>query len=811
MERVARHRGEGRHLLPAMLMLMAIPAHAGTLPATAAGADGWYARLATQPALETAVAGAPRMSSQPSTDDESLEELWLEATVNDQSRPTSVLVLVREAHDIWVAASDLEQWRIAVPDSEPLEHHGEAFYRLEPLGIAFELDRQRSTLDLEVPAALFADTRLEGLGRERVPLTPSSLGAFFNYDLTSTHSDGETRHSGLLEQGVFNGWGSGVNRLVARDTPPGDQPAVVRLDTQWRRDNPDSMRTLRLGDATSLGTAWSGGVRFGGLQWGSNFATRPEMVSLPLMSLAGEAALPSTVDLYVNDALRLRREVPPGPFSIDEIPMITGQGQAQLVVRDILGREQLITQPFYASGRLLRPGLKDFTVELGAIRQDYGLESNAYGQALGTATFRTGLTNWLTTELHAQVLPDQQMAGAGGSWLLPFGGVMHAAYAASEADGQQGELMTLGLQRQGWPLSVGVESQFASDDFMRLGMRQGQALPRQQHRVTSSLSSDWAGSLSLGYTAQHFDDRDDIGIVNLGYSKRLGSIGHLSLSALHDLEDGETALRAGLSIPLGRPRTRASLNVSERDDRRQGSVQIQRSLPVGSGVGYRVRTGLGDDDLHQASLGLQTDYQSYQLEASQRGNQTAGRAGVRGGVAWLGSDLFASRHIDRSFAVVQLPGFSDVQVYADNQPVARTNRHGNALVPRLRAYERNRIRIEQADLPLGAQVGSLEMQVSPYYRSGVELRFPVTLSRDAFFRILLESGEPLPAGAVVEDARGERFPVGQRGEAFVTDLESTSHLRALWQGQACEFTLDVPEIEDVFLELDDVTCHGVSL
>ncbi|MCE9662068.1 fimbria/pilus outer membrane usher protein [Halomonas sp. M5N1S17] len=739
-----------------------------------------------------------------------LEELWLEATVNDQRRPTTALALIRGDHDVWVAASDLEQWRIASPAGAPFDHHGKAFYHLESLGISFELDRRRSTLGLDVPAALFADTRLEGLRRDRVPLTPSSPGAFFNYDLSSTHSRGETRHSGLLEQGVFNGWGSGVNRLIARDTPTIDQPAVVRLDTQWRHDNPDSMRTLRLGDTTSLGTAWSGGVRFGGLQWGSNFSTRPEMVTLPLVSVAGEAALPSTVDLYVNDALRLRRDVPPGPFAIDEIPVITGQGQVKLVVRDILGREQLITQPFYSSARLLRAGLKDYSVELGAIRQDYGRESNAYGRALGTATYRTGLTDWLTTELHAQVLQDQQMAGLGGSWLLPFGGVMHAAYAASEADGRQGDLKTLGLQRQGWPLGLGVESQFASEDFMRLGMHQDQVLPRQQHRVFSSLSSGQWGSLSLSYTAQHFDDRDDIEIVNLGYSKGLGAIGHLTLSALHFMENGETALRAGLSIPLGMPRTRASLSVSERNDQRQGSMQIQRSLPIGRGFGYRVSTGLGDDDHREASLGLQNDYQTYLLEASQRHDQTASRANVRGGAAWLGGALFASRQIDGSFAVVQLPGFPDVQVYADNQPVSRTNRHGDALVPRLRAYEHNRISIEQADLPLGAQVGSLEMQVSPYYRSGVTLHFPVTQSRDAFFRILLESGEPLPPGAVVEDARGERFPVGLRGETFVTDLESSNRLRALWLGQACEFTLEVPEIEDVFLELGDVICHGVT-
>nr|WP_232230416.1 fimbria/pilus outer membrane usher protein [Halomonas sp. 1513] len=792
------------------MLLMSSPVHADTTPTQAARLADWYTRLVVQLSPEPDWAGASSAAALGIPGTGTFEELWLETTVNDQRRPTTALVLIHDGHAVWVAASDLEQWRISLPASESLDHYGEPFYPLEPLGISSELDRRRSTLDLKVPAALFADTHLGGLGRERVALTPSSPGAFFNYDLSSANSRGETRHSGLLEQGVFNGWGSGVNRLVVRAPPADDLPSIVRLDTQWRRDNPDSMRTLRLGDTTTLGTAWSGGVRFGGLQWGSNFTTRPQMITLPLQSMAGEAALPSTVDLYVNDALRLRRDVPPGPFIIDEIPMITGQGQARLVVRDVLGREQLITQSFYTSARLLQPGLSSYSVELGTVRQDYGRESNAYGRALGTATYRTGVTHWLTTELHAQVLQDQQMAGLGGSWLLPFGGVMHAAYAASEADGRQGDLTTLGLQRQGWPLSVGVESQFASADFMRLGMQQGHPLPRHQQSVFSSLSSAQLGSLSLSYTAQRFDSRDDIEIINLGYSKRLGSFGHLTLAALHFMANGETALRAGLSIPLGMPRTRASLSFSERGENRQGSMQIQRSLPVGRGVGYRVSAGLGDDDHHQASLGLQSDYQTYLLEASQRHDHTASRANVRGGAAWLGGNLFASRHIDRSFAVVQLPGFADVQVYADNQPVARTNRHGNALVPRLRAYEHNRIGIEQADLPLGAKVDSLEMQVAPYYRSGVALRFPVTHGRDALFRILLESGEPLPVGAVVENARGEHFAVGLRGEAFVTDLASTNRLRARWRGQACEFTLQVPEIEDVFLELGDVTCHGVT-
>ncbi|MEK5773154.1 fimbria/pilus outer membrane usher protein, partial [Acinetobacter variabilis] len=74
-------------------------------------------------------------------------------------------------------------------------------------------------------------------------------------------------------------------------------------------------------------------------------------------------------------------------------------------------------------------------------------------------------------------------------------------------------------------------------------------------------------------------------------------------------------------------------------------------------------------------------------------DQIAVRTNIRGGIAMVGNGLLPSRYIDSSFAVVRVPGFSDVRVYAENQQVARTNSKGDALIPRLRPYERNQISI----------------------------------------------------------------------------------------------------------------------
>ena len=116
---------------------------------------------------------------------------------------------------------------------------------------------------------------------------------------------------------------SGWIPLDARPANANGQSAI------WRRDQ----RHEQLG----------GGGALGGLQWATNFSTQPGYITFPQPGMSGEVALPSTVDLYVNDALRMSQEVPSGPFSIQDLPVTTGQGDARCCVATCLGAKQVIT------------------------------------------------------------------------------------------------------------------------------------------------------------------------------------------------------------------------------------------------------------------------------------------------------------------------------------------------------------------------------------------------------------------------------------------------------------------------------------
>ncbi|MDB9734787.1 fimbria/pilus outer membrane usher protein [Porticoccaceae bacterium] len=643
--------------------------------------------------------------------------------------------------------------------------------------------------------------------------TPASPGGFLNYDVSANHAQGQTSTSGLLELGGFAGWGTVQTRLLARDL--NGKATAVRLDTTWTRDQPLEVASLRVGDAISGTSSWGGAVRFGGVQWSTNFSTQPGFIAFPLPGVSGEAALPSTVDLYVDSALRMSREVPSGPFSIQDLPVTTGQGDARLVVRDILGREQVITQPFYATPRLLKPGLQEYSYELGFVRRNFGTDSNNYGRPLAVGTHRLGITKHFTGELHGELLGHQQTVGLGGVLMWPAAGVLSGSFAASHSDRGVGGLLELGFQRQGRYFSFGANTQLASQRFAKLGLEPEALAPRQISQMFVNLATTDYGSFRANYTQQAFRDRTGNKILSAGYSRKVGRQGNLTASVTRLLSgDAKTTFNLSFSLPLGN-RTNASINTSAQPGREQAVLQVSRGVPAGSGLGYRLAAGVGDSDRRAAEVSAQNGIGAYNLAVDQFQGQAAFRGSASGGVAFLGGSAFLSRRITDSFAVVQVPDYSGVGIYADNQLVARTDADGNALLPRLRPYQKNTVRIEQADLPLDAQIDAVQLDAVPYFRSGLLLKFPVKRSRGALLTIVLENGEPLPAGAQVQIIgdnveENEAFPTGLRGEVYLTGLAVSNRLRVTWREQSCEFMLPFPESTDPLPDLGTYICTGVE-
>ena len=740
------------------------------------------------------------------------ELVWLDVEINAQYPGTALLR--RDAQGrLWVSSDDLERWRVRPPPVPPIIERGTPYYPLDAFpGLTYAVDEAAQSIAIKAPASAFVATVIGGAHTR--PATPvrSSPGGFFNYDVVAARASGNasadrTTINGLFEAGAFNSWGTATTTFVRSNSAA--DPSVVRLDTTLTQDRPLALASVRVGDSISEAASWGGAVHFGGVQWSTDFTTQPGFVTTPLAGVRGEAVLPSTLELYIDNALNMQTTVQPGPFAINNLPLISGQGEARLVVRDILGQEQQIVTPYYSSPVLLRSGLSSFSYEVGAVRDNYGLESNDYGQGLAVGTQRYGFTDGFTGEVHGELLRDQQTAGVGGAWLAHESAVVNAAVSASHSARGGGELLQLGFSRQSRTLSFGASATLESPDYVQVGMAPGQLAPVRVLQGFVALPMPARGSLSLNYVQDDFRDQSPVHLLSSQASWPVGRNGFIGIYALKPTRGGAAPV-AGLNFiyTLG-ARNSASASLTRQNGGSQEQVQVQQNLPAGQGLGYRVAVGADTTDLWDATVAYQNEVSTYTLRSMRSQGQSVDSAESQGGVALLDGETFLTRKMDESFAVVRVGDYANVHIYADNQEVGVTDSSGTALVPRIRAYDHNPLRIEQSDLPLDVDIDSLEKDAVPYRFSGVLVKFDVKRSLGALVMLTLGDGKPVPAGATATMSGSDvEFPVGLRGEVYLTGLGNSTDVRVSWPGRSCDVKVAFVPSADAVPRLGPYVCEA---
>lgn len=743
-------------------------------------------------------------------------EAVYEIELNSVAMPEGRVVLTDGSGRLWLAQGDFAQFRLREPDVTGVVVAGRRYLPLQAVdGAHVRVDAQAQRASIELPASAFIASRESLDERSIAPDVQVARGGFLNYELVGSDIDGEREGAGAAEVGWFGRRGVLTSDMTFGDT--GASRRFVRLETTWRHDSPATLRSTRLGDSISTPGSWGTAARFGGIQWGTDFALRPDLVTTPLLSVGGSAIVPSSVDILVNGQKVGSEAVQPGPFVIDRVPAITGAGNVQLVVRDALGREQVIAAPFYSSAVLLRGGLSEYSVELGALRRRFAAASYDYGRTVASATWRRGITDWFTLEGHGEFL-DGGPRAAGVDVALQAGtfGVATLTAAGGGAAGRSGARFGIGFERSARRVSFAVRTDFFGAGFRQLAdadLDDGVVVgPRTRRRtlVQTGLSLGTAGQLTLAYAHDDLRAAANRNVITLSHSVGLGSFGYLTLVASRLRGDSNaTSAFLSLTVPLGSDRSAGLVARRERGKgvRQQAAeASLQRNAPAGRGYGYRLNAA-SDGDL-RADWILHRDALALQLEAVRVDDTDARRATLSGGVTWLGGEWHASRRVDDSFALVDLDGLAGVPVYVDNQPVTRTDARGRALLRNLRPYERNRVSVDATELPLDTWIDATATTVTPAYRSGAAIHFPVRREHGVVLRLKLPNGSFVPAGASIGIA-GRSFPVAESGTTYLALVEDSLVTTAEWSGGRCEFQVTRPRGADPLPDVGTVTCRPI--
>ncbi|HEX9139633.1 MAG TPA: fimbria/pilus outer membrane usher protein, partial [Steroidobacteraceae bacterium] len=524
-----------------------------------------------------------------------------EVILNEADSGPVLVLLQDERGALWIDADDLARLRLKRVAGQEIIHDGRQYWPLATMPrMKLRIDSGRCRVYLDAPPEDFTPTLLAAASRSELVITPAAFGAFLNYQLSEQRIDGNSTTGAFAELGIYAAPGVFTQTVAART---GDYvgSAVLRLDSAVTHDMPDRIERLILGDDISDPGSFGSALHFGGVGWGRDFALRPDVLTMPLLTANGAAVVPSTVDVLVNNQPVSSQNLAPGPFVIDRLPAISGPGEITLVVRDALGREQTVTQSFYASPQLLAPGLSQYAVNLGAVRENYALESDDYGPLLGAATYRRGLSSSLTAEFHGEYLHGGPYA-AGFNVAAGVGrfGVINITTAAGGAPGSSGTLLGASLAHQGRIFSLTAGTSVASAGYRQLEDAGSQiAQFKQRALAQAGLNLGQGGSVYAAFVAQSYFFQPSVRTATFGYNLTIHARDSLSLTLNRTTIGsgaGSEPVQSGFSvflnftIPLDERRSLSFDGTGGSDSAAPAQELYATALqnaPVGTGFGYR--------------------------------------------------------------------------------------------------------------------------------------------------------------------------------------------------------------------------------
>ncbi|WP_333667704.1 fimbria/pilus outer membrane usher protein [Acinetobacter guillouiae] len=793
----------------------------------------------------------------------SLFKLYLDLVINQYSTRQVIPVIVKGDH-YFIQQSKLDELQIKLPADALQQQTEKNLTDLDVFTLGFsgkaldwvslnqipelkyEYNSAQQYFSLDLPAS-WMPVQIRGLDSWYQPETAQSgIGLLNNYDFYTYRPENGGYSSTLFtEQRFFSPYGvlrnSGVYSKtdfksdgIGNDSTQ-DNDGYRRYDTTWQYDDPVRVLSFLAGDViTGSKNAWGSSVRLGGLQLQRNFGTRPDLITYPLPQFKGQAALPSTVDLLINGQKANSTDVQSGPFILNNVPFINGKGEAVIVTTDSVGRQVATSVPFYISNTLLKPGLLDYSVSMGQIREDYGIKNFEYGKFASSADARYGINDWFTAEGRVELSDSIQLAGLGSVLKLNRFGVLSGSATQSWADGElnqlnnnlngnknlKGNQYTLGYsynqQRFGFSLN---HTQRDQDYYDLSRLQYTDLISANSHKslvANTYFATEKSGTFGVAYIRTKSRDIENK-LMNLSWAPVLPSYlrgATVSLSANRDFVEKEWSAAFQLSVPFSKSRSTANLGYSQQSSGDYAYINYNRSAPLDGGVGVDLtrRFNENSDDFNQARVSYRNQY--FNTDVGMSGSNDYNYwFGLSGSVVLMSGNVFAANRLGESFALIDTNKVADVPVHYENSLVGRSNAKGYVFVPSVTPYYAAKYSINPIDLPSNFNATQVENRIAAKRGSGVVIGFPIKQSYAANVSLVQSNGQVIPVGAVVHRADQESSYVGMDGIAYLEDLSAENTIRVQLPDQrVCEanFSLDLKQAQQQIAVIKSVVCREVA-
>ncbi|WP_375038774.1 fimbria/pilus outer membrane usher protein [Acinetobacter sp. RW6] len=735
-------------------------------------------------------------SHQVFSSDKAYTQLFLKISIN--SNISTDLISVHQDQDgkLYIRVRDLKVLRVKIDEHTP-DSQWVCINELK--GIQFKYLENEQALNLQVPSNMLADYSVDLNGQQ---LTSPHLlkmkplnAAILNYSLYHTLTNDENVFSGSAE-GIFNSaignFSSGVLYNGSNETSYSHEK-WVRLESKWQYVDPEKIRIYTLGDFISNSSDWGSSVRLAGFQWSSAYTQRGDIVTSALPQFSGSAALPSTLDLYVNQQKIYSGLVPSGPFDIKQLPFISGN-EVTLVTTDATGQQSITKQAYYFSSKILAKGINEFSVDVGVPRYNYGLYSNDYDDAtFASGAIRYGYSNSLTLSGGAEASTDSlSNLGTGFAKNLFGFGVINADIAASQYKDENGYSALVGLEgRISKNISFNTSYRKVFDNYFDLArvsqiryLKDNQTNAEPKNYLSYSALADeifragmsynfYEGySAYLGYNQIKFSD-NSYKLVSANLSGSLNKNWGFYSSAYKDYENHKDY---GIYFALRyTPSTRINAITSISNE--SGKTTYRQEIngfndpQIGSfGWGGYVEH---DQDANQNNASVYASYRARAAYLTGRYNRIGDNDQVAvsatGSLVAAAGRVFAANEIGDGYAVVINAG-PQSQILNGGVNLGATDRTGRFLISNLRPYQLHHIYLDPSYLPLEWDVTSTNQTAFVGYRQGTLVDFGAHQVISGLVKLVDLNNSALLPGYSVRINGQQDGVVGYDGEVFIPNL-----------------------------------------
>ncbi|OTS06187.1 fimbria/pilus outer membrane usher protein [Acinetobacter pittii] len=738
----------------------------------------------------------PNSAHQAFGSDQGYVQLFLNISVN--SNVSKDLISVRQDQDrkLYIRSRDLKTLRLKMGE-HILDNQWVCINDLN--GIQFKYLENEQSLNLKVPSNMLTGYSVDLNGQQIT--SPQLLkmkplnAAILNYSLYQTMTNDENVFSGTAE-GIFNSaignFFSGVLYNGSNENSYSHEK-WVRLESKWQYVDPEKIRIYTLGDFISNSPDWGSSVRLAGFQWSSAYSQRGDIVTSALPQFSGSAALPSTLDLYVNQQKIYSGLVPSGPFDIKQLPFISGN-EVTLVTTDATGQQSITKKPYYFSSKILAKGINEFSVDVGIPRYNYGLYSNDYDDAtFASGAIRYGYSNSLTLSGGAEASTDGlSNLGTGFAKNILGIGVINADIAASQYKDENGYSTLLGLEgRISKNISFNTSYRKVFDNYFDLArvsqvryLKDNQINAESQNYLNYSALADeifraginynfYAGyGIYLGYNQIKYSD-NSYKLLSTNLSGSLDKNWGFYASAYKDYENHKDY---GVYFALRyTPSSKVNAITSVSSD--SGSLRYRQEIfglsepQIGSfGWGGYVER---DQDANENNASVYASYRARAAYLTGRYNRFGDNDQVAvsatGSLVAAAGRIFAANEIGDGYAVVTNAG-PQSQILNGGVNLGTTDKSGRFLIANLRPYMSHHIYLDPSYLPLEWEVSSTNQTAFVGYRQGTLVDFGAHQVISGLVKLVDQNNSPLMPGYTVRINGQQDGMVGYDGEVFIPNL-----------------------------------------